>query len=231
MLSETDFGWQVQIRGALLFILFAVGAVQFMREYGGGRGTRAASATDAPVVSGVMMALALGVLGSIAAQGHARVTEWPWLQVGAHVTHAAAASLWIAGLALVVTVAVRAPRVAGAPGRAVAGRTLAAFSRVATWSVLVLILSGVVRTFGEVGDPAELWQTAYGRSILIKLAILVPLGLIALYNRRIVAALARIGRPGGRTLALVQRTVGSEVALSLVIVAVATLLVAQVPGG
>lgn len=231
VLSETDFGSQVQIRGALLFALFAVGAIQFMREYGGGRGERPAEATGAPLVSALMLALALAVLGSISAQGHARVADWPWAQVAAHIAHSAAASVWVAGLALVVTVAVRAPRVAGASGRAVVGRTLAVFSSVATWSVIALILTGLVRTFGELEDPAELWQTAYGRSILIKLAILVPLGVIALYNRRIVAALERVARPNGPTVALLRRTVGMEVVLSLAIIAVATLLVAQVPGG
>lgn len=231
VLSETDFGWQVQLRGGLLFALFAVGAVQFMREYGGGRGERTASATNAPVVSAVMLALALAVLGSISAQGHARVADWPWVQVAAHITHAAAAALWITGLVLVVTVAIRAPRIAGAGGRAVAGRTLACFSTVAMWSVIILIVTGVIRTVAELEDPAELWETAYGRSIVIKLAILAPLGLIAVYNRRIVAALERVVRPNSATLALVRRTVGSEVVLSLAIVVVATLLVAQVPGG
>lgn len=231
VLSETDFGSQVQLRGALLFVLFAIGAVQFMREYGGGKGPKPAEATSAPVVSAVMIALGLAVLGSVASQGHARVADWPWLQVGAHIAHAAAASVWVAGLVAVAAVAVRAPRVAGAAGRAVAGRTLSVFSVVATWAILVILASGVVRTLGEVTDPAELWETAYGRSILIKLAILVPLTVIALYNRRIVAALARVRRPGSATVALFQRTVGAEVALSLAIVVVATLLVAQVPGG
>ena len=47
---------------------------------------------------------------------------------------------------------------------------------------------------GELSDPAQLWDTSYGRSILIKLALLAPIALIALYNRRIVAAVERISR-------------------------------------
>ena len=78
-------------------------------------------------------------------------------------------------------------------------------------------------------DPAELWQTAYGRSILYKVALLVPIGALALYNRRIIVALRDVARPNGPTLALVRRMAGAELALSLVIVVVASILVAQVP--
>jgi Na+-transporting methylmalonyl-CoA/oxaloacetate decarboxylase beta subunit len=61
--------------------------------------------------------------------------------------------------------------------------------------------------------------------------LLVPIGALALYNRRIIVALSNVSRPNGPTLALVRRTAGAELALSLVIVIVASVLVAQVPGG
>ena len=97
--------------------------------------------------------------------------------------------------------------------------------------MIVIFATGLLRSIGELSDPAELWETAYGQSILIKLGLLVPLIAVALYNRRIVAAVRRVEAPNRATLALVQRTVGAELATSLVIVLVATLLVAQVPGG
>jgi putative copper export protein len=102
---------------------------------------------------------------------------------------------------------------------------------VALVMVAIAVATGVVRSLGELSDPAELWQTAYGLSILYKIALLVPIGAIALYNRRIVAALARVKRPNAPTLRLVRRTAGAELALSLVIVLVASVLAGQVPGG
>ena len=45
------------------------------------------------------------------------------------------------------------------------------------------------------------------------------------------AALRRVQRPNAPTLRLVRRTAGTELALSLVIVLIASVLVAQVPGG
>lgn len=231
VLGQTDFGLHVQIRGALLFVLFVAGAIQFMREYGNGRIPRPATVAGGRVPALLMAALVLAVIVSISAQGHARVTGQPVLQTAAQATHIAASAIWIAGLALVVLVAVRAPRIAPGSGRGVAGHTLLAFSALATWAIIAIFATGILRSVAELGDPAELWQTAYGRSILIKLGLLVPLGAVALYNRRIVAALRRVESPNNATLALVRRTVGAELATSLVIVLVATLLVAQVPGG
>jgi putative copper export protein len=87
-----------------------------------------------------------------------------------------------------------------------------------------------VRSLGELDDPAELWNTAYGQSILIKISLLIPIGALALYNRRVIVALRRVRTPNPPTLKLVRRLAGAEFALSLVIVVVASILVAQVPG-
>ena len=98
-------------------------------------------------------------------------------------------------------------------------------------AVAVAILTGVIRTLGELSDPAELWDTGYGRSILYKIALLIPIGVIALYNRRIVEALRDVPRPNGPTLRLIRRTASTELVLSVVIVVIASVLAAQVPGG
>lgn len=231
VLSQTDFGSQVQVRGALLFVLFAVGAVQFMREYGSGGDRAPAAPTAGRVPSLVMAALVLSVLGSIAAQGHARVADWSWAQIGAQLVHTAGAAVWITGLALVILVWVRAPVLAPEGGAGMAARVLSVFSMVATVAIIVIIGTGVVRSFGELGGVAELWETGYGRSILYKIGLLVPLTGVALYNRRVLVALRRVGSPNGATLRLVRRTVACELTLSLVIVLIAAILVAQVPGG
>lgn len=231
VLGDTRFGSLVQLRGALLFALFALGCVLFLREYGGGSDPRPARAAGPPLAALAMGALLLAVLGGVAYQGHASVTDHPVLQVGAQLVHVAAVAIWIAGLALVAVVNLRLPRAAPRAGPGVAARVLATFSGVALIAVGVAILTGVVRSLGELSDPAELWETAYGRSILIKLALLAPIAALALYNRRVVAALARVRRPNPATLRLVRRTATAELALTLVVVLVATVLVAQVPGG
>jgi copper transport protein len=98
-------------------------------------------------------------------------------------------------------------------------------------AVALVVLTGVVRSLGELDDPAELWQTAYGRSILLKVGLLLPIAGLALYNRKVLEALGRVPRPNAATMRLVRRVAASELALALVVVVVASLLVAQVPGG
>lgn len=230
VLGDTRFGSLVQLRGALLFAVFALGAVQFLREYGSAGDPRPAAAAAGRVPSALMAALLLSVIGGIAAQGHASVAPLPALQIGAQLAHIAAVAVWIAGLGLLGITLWRAPRIAPRGGPELAGRVLARFSKVALAAVAIAVATGVVRSVAELSDPAELWETAYGRSIVYKLLLLAPIVTLALYNRRVVTALRRAGRPNRPTLALVRRTAGAELALSLGIVLVASLLVAQVPG-
>ena len=177
-----------------------------------------------------MAALLLAVLGGIATQGHARVDSFPTLQVGAQLLHVAAVSVWIAGLALVALVHLRLPRIAPDGGPIVAKAVLARFSKVALVAVGLAILTGVIRAVGELNDPADLWQTGFGRSILYKLALLCPIAFLAFSNRRIVTALRSVKRPNRPTLVLVRRMAEVELLLSLAIVVVASVLAAQTPG-
>ena len=178
-----------------------------------------------------MAILLIVVLGGIASQGHASVADLSNLQIAAQAVHIVAVAVWIVGLAMVAVIMLRLPRIAAEAGPGLAARVLGRFSGVALVAVAAAILTGVFRSIGELSDPAELWQTDYGRSILYKIALLVPIGVVALYNRRIVAALRRVSRPNTPTLRLVRRTAGTELALSLVIVLIASILAAQVPGG
>lgn len=231
VLGDTRFGSLVQLRGALLFVLFAIGAAMFIREYGSSGAPRPATVTGSRTAGFVMAALLATVLWGIAAQGHASVAELSTLQISAQLVHMIAVAVWIVGLAMVALIHLRLPKVATEAGGALSARILARFSKVALVAVAVAILTGVVRSFGELSDPAELWQTAYGQSVLYKIALLAPIGALALYNRRVIAALAHVSRPNRPTLALVRRMAGAELVLSLVIVVIATVLVAQVPGG
>jgi copper transport protein len=233
VLGDTRFGSLVQLRGALLFGLFAIGIWQFLGEFGSERSPRAASPSGRLVPALLMAALILSVLGGISAQGHASTAPLDTLSIAADLTHLVSVAVWIAGLALVAIVIWRAPKaVEGGGGRALAGAVLARFSRVALIVVGVAILTGVLRTIAELDDPAQLWDTAYGRSILYKILILCPIALLALESRRVVTALRlkRVRQPNAPTLAMVDRNVWVELVLALAVVVVASLLVAQVPG-
>ncbi|MFN8123829.1 MAG: CopD family protein [Thermoleophilia bacterium] len=228
-ITTTRLGDLVQIRTGLLFAVFVLAGVLVMRE--GGRddidATRRAGFARGPAL--VLGGLVAAVMFAISAQGHASVAPVPRLQVTADAVHLMAVSTWVTGLALTALALWRLPRL-GRGGRRRATDVLRTFSLVAVASLTLAMGSGVVRALGELSDPAQLWETGHGQSVLIKLVLLIPVGLLALYNRRILNTLTRMRDTSLDGLRRVRRAAALEFALAAVIVIVASVLVAQPPG-
>ncbi len=231
VLADTRFGTLIQTRAILLFLLFAVGSWQFLAEYGGRNGgSREPTAAGKPLPALLMAALLGTILWQVSAQGHASQAPLPLLQTGLHFAHMVAVAVWIGGLALVGLTLWQLPRAVPNGGRELGTAVLAHLSRVALLAVGVAVATGIARASGQLSDPADLWETAYGRSIVIKIALLSPIAFLALRNRRLVTSLRVLGRPNAAALVMVRRGAGAELAISLAIVVVASLLTAQVPG-
>src|SRR4051794_23429976 len=178
-----------------------------------------------------MGGLSAGVLGLVSAQGHASQAPEAALQVGFDAVHLGAAAIWVGGLACLAVVLRAAPRaLPGGAGAALAGAGLRGFSRVALGAVGLIAATGLARALGELDAPAQLWATPYGRRLLAKSLLLVPVAVLALRNRRAIATLARGGRPTPAALRRVWHAVRAELAVGTGIVLVASVLVAQVPG-
>src|SRR5204863_160265 len=120
---------------------------------------------------------------------------------------------------------------------AVAVLTLAAglaarrFSRAALVCVLALVLTGTLNAATQVATVAGLVGTTYGRLLLVKLALLLPILALAAVNRRrhlprLGGDGATVGRPAMRRLA---RFVGWEAALALLLLAVVAVMSATPP--
>ena len=230
VLADTRFGDLLQVRTLALFVLFALGVWRFLVEYRSDDAPAPRDADGGLVPMILMMVPAIVALGSISAQGHASTTDMPALQVPVDALHAAMASAWIGCLAIVAVFLLRLPRVAGAGGRLAGGLALARFSALAVIAVALLVASGVVRAFGQMTAFADLWETPYGWTILVKVGLLAVAIVLALRARRVVSALRRRpGPPNTATLALVRRNAWVEVAITLLIVAFSALLVGQVP--
>jgi copper transport protein len=227
LLAASRFGDLLGARGGLLCAIAAVAVWAWQAE--------AAGAPDAggpggrPAHAAALAALSAETLGLVAAQGHASQAPLPALSVAFDAVHLGAAAVWLGGLACLAFVLRAAPRRLP-DGGAVASAALRRFSRVALVAVGAVAVTGVVRAVGELGAPAQLFATAYGRSLLAKSLLLAPVALLALRNRRAVAALARAGRPSAAALRAVWRDVRAELAVGMMIVLVAAVLVAQVPG-
>lgn len=231
VLATTRLGTLMQIRGALLFGLFAVGAWQFLAEFGSQAAPKDARPVGPRVPALVMAGLVVLVLYGIAAQGHASQAPLAPLQILADLVHMAGAALWGAGLALTVVALRQLPRrmTSGGGDHAAIG-VLARFSAVALWAVIIIVATGVIRTIGQISAFEQLWQTTYGQVLMLKVALLGAVGPFAMYNRRVVHTVERLGAPRKAAIRRVRRAALAEIAGSVALVAIAALLVAEVPG-
>jgi copper transport protein len=224
LVSASRFGDLLGWRSAALIALAAVAFLAWSTE-----------PLDAPAAGrrgplAAMAALALAALVLLADQGHASQAPLAPLSVAADATHLAAVAIWLGGLLCLAAVLLRAPAALPTAGRTLASATLARFSRIAVWSVVVIAVTGLARAAGELSTPEQLLTTGYGNDLLLKTALLAPVLLIARRSRRFTAALADGWTPTAARLRTVARDVQLELVIAVGIVIIAAALVAQLPG-
>ena len=103
------------------------------------------------------------------------------------------------------------------------------FSNVAFVSVNVLIITGVAAAVIHLPTVASLWQTSYGKAIIVKVALLSATMLIAAVNLlwtrpRLQASAGDGPEVGSSTAVLLRRLVGSEILIVSAIVFAAAVL-------
>jgi copper transport protein len=178
-----------------------------------------------PAVAGPLwLLLAAGLAVTTTAAGHASIG-------GAFVfvvdlLHVLAASVWSGGLLFTGLALRHAGREERWP---LAARVVPRLSLIALGSVGVLLVAGVVNGYLEVRAWRGLWETTYGRLLLAKVALVLPLLALGLdNNRRAVPRLrAQVASALERTRFL--RALTAELLLVVAVVAVTAVLVSEVP--
>jgi copper transport protein len=184
----------------------------------------------------------LGLLALVAAGGHGTTGRWAGLGFVATVVHLGAMAIWLGGLAVLLVGVLREAD----PGRAL--ERVRRFSPIAFGAVAVIIASGVVQAYRQVGSLSALRETDYGRLLLIKTAVVVVLVAVAWWSRRLLnraplpPAPARaagaavlddpVTAPDGTVRSVRRRlrlTIGAEVLLAAVVLVVTSVLVASSP--
>src|SRR4051794_17599072 len=227
LLAETRYGSLLQVRWALVVALLVAAVGLWLVEAPSEPG--APRESDGRRRCAVLALLPLAALGVVSLQGHASQAPLGPLSIAADALHLGAVAIWLGGLPCLVVALRAAPRIVPVSGRKLAASVLGRFSALALAAVAVLGVTGLARAVGELSDPAQLWDSAYGRSLIYKTLLLWPIAFLAFRTRRVIVALARRA-PNDPTLRLVRRSVGVEFAIGLAIVVVATVLAAQVPG-
>jgi len=205
---DTRFG-QVRLAQVILAEIVAIGAVW-------------AAATDGNTRRKQVVALAAaGLAVTPGLAGHAGARDS--LTVIADTGHVLAASMWVGGLATIVT----ALGLAGAERGGLARSLWPRFSTAALVSVGVLLVAGVIGSLKNVDGVSELWETTYGRLLLAKIGIALVLIGFGVVNRRAVRRLrAHTGDAGEGAL---RRSVLGELVLMAGAIAVASVLINQPP--
>ena len=152
--------------------------------------------------------------------GHATESPLAAAIVAADVVHIAAMAVWLGGLVTLSVFLLRRahPRVLGV--------ILPAWSRWAALAVVWLVGAGAVQAVVQVGSVGALWSTGYGRLVLSKIAILAAVLAVAAVARRFV----RRGTVSTAGPARLRRTVGIEVAATVLVLGLSAVLVQVTPG-
>ena len=213
-LASSSFG-----RGLLLLL-----AVQIVTV------ATAARATRRSMLGAVRGLAAAACLVAFALTGHAAQRDPTALVVAADIVHLAAASLWLAGLVVLIVAALATPR----DNRVtVTARLAPPVSRVALASVIALVATGIIATIVQLPTIATLWSTRYGQLILAKAALLGLVSVIGAINlaRTRPRLETRTNQPRVRRNAatLLRRLATVEVALIGVIIALTTILTSITP--
>jgi len=225
MLTETHFGRLWQLRVGLMLLL---GGFLLLREpERDGRDWWSLRLQGFGLGGALVVALAWS--------GHAAATEG-WERVvslAADSIHILAAGVWLGGLvplALLLALTRRSP----APDAGIiAAHAARHFSLLGLVTVSGLVLTGTANSWILVGDFPRLIGTGYGRLLLLKLALLLPLIAVAAVNRRrlIPGLLAHAEAPGTSHAFLRRliRNVGVETGLGAAILLVVAWLGVTAP--
>ena len=159
-----------------------------------------------------------------AAGGHAAgARSSSWIQIGAQWIHFMSVGVWIGGLVL-VAVLLRSG-IGSADGSAPVVE-IRRFSAMAFWAVLLLAITGAIRTLNELGGISavrRLLDSSYGITLTVKVALVFALVALGAVNRyRALPGLV----DGGR---LLRRVIGAELITSVALLGLTATLTSLPP--
>jgi copper transport protein len=126
----------------------------------------------APPVAGLMAVGAVTIGSHAAGRGPVAVTiDW---------CHLVAAAAWIGGLLPLGLVLVRS---SPSERSDLARRIVPRFSQIAGWSLLILVITGIYSAWLHIPALPAFTATLYGRALLVKLLLVMPLIVLGALNR------------------------------------------------
>jgi copper transport protein len=172
----------------------------------------------------VVLALAAIVVGSLGT--HAAASDFAAIGTAANAAHLVGVAFWVGGLASIAAVRsdLRSPDAVP-----LARFVLSGFSRLAGYAVALVLVGGAVLGVLLVRGLDDLMNTPYGRTVLVKIGLFVPLVVIGAWNR--VGILPKIAEKeeAPRAARRIVRNVRVETGIGAATLAVAALLTVLTP--
>jgi len=224
---DTRFGSVVALR-LLAWLLLLPLAFTVAKAFSAARPLR-----RIPVLAAVAGAAFLVVSPGLA--GHAAAVDPVWLMLSSDILHVAAMAFWTGTLvALVVILPAVTRRLADDRNRIrILVGFLLRFSGLALIAVSLIAVSGTIQAILQMGAVSELWQTAYGRALSVKIVLfLLLIGLGAANRRKVIPALVERKRGGlapGAPGRSIRRNLRLEVVLAVLVLAATAALVGSTP--
>lgn len=218
---DTRYGRFWLIRVGLLMVL---GAVLTMTGWWWPRRTRFLTLSAAAL--SVALPIPYSEIAHAAAQPRGKTTA-----VAFDVAHLLGAGMWVGGLIILVLGLLPTLRdLTPAGRRVVLSRAIPRFSAVALVAWAVLGFSGLYSAWLNVGNLDGLRETAYGRSLTLKLILLAPLLVLGAFNLLVVTRKIRgAGRDTKQVLAW-SRHFAIAILIEVVLVTVVLLVVGRLTG-
>jgi len=170
----------------------------------------------------------LAALAAVAFAGHANSASPRALAVVSDWAHLVAAVAWAGGIAQIAVAWLPSIRaLSAAERRRVMREVLDRFGRIALPAFAVVVIAGGANALIELGSLQQLWQTAYGRVLMVKVALVGAIAAASFTHAFVLRrrSEARVGVAAGLGLRH-WRLLRSQPALGGLVVAAAALLVA-----
>lgn len=203
--TATRFGTTVELRLLILAVIAPAVTIGVQRLADARFGARLRSAALALIGT-------MGLASTWAATGHASTGIQVPLSVVSDILHLSAMAVWLGGLAMLVLVVLRAPE---KPKQA--ATAVNRFSTVALTCVCVMIGTGTYQAWRDVGSLHVLFDQAYGRLILVKIAGLLLLIGLGYYARQQIASglNASVAAAGAGTAVAASKGSGTTITASV----------------
>ncbi|GAA4682588.1 copper resistance CopC/CopD family protein [Phytohabitans rumicis] len=166
----------------------------------------------------LLVVLGAGALLTWPVAGHPAASPVAAVSVVVDAVHLASMAVWLGGLLMLVVFLLRRAN------EKELGAILPIWSRWAALAVSALVLAGTVQALIEVGTPKALVSTSYGQLIIAKVGLFAAVIAVAAYSRNLVRKRIAGGQPR-----LLRRTVGVELGITAVVLALSAVLVQTTP--